>query len=147
MILATTVLLLTAQAAEAFAPSHHMRAFVSARGGTRPLHGVIYNPDGSIEDDSSSGNALYQNEPVTKRPAGVQGPQWTGPLARLAAHHQPGLEVTNIDSVDIIGCSDRHCDIAVAVCEDEGCVSLSVPVSLLNTCTDDLVFDDCVMEK
>jgi len=118
------------------------------------LHGVIYYPDGSTEDDSSTNNGiLFEDSVPTKRPAGLQSPAWNAPLARLAAKHAPdaghNLDVTAIEQISIIGCTDYKCDIEAVVCEDDGCVSLSVPVGLLNPCDqgDDSGYDDCVMEN
>ena len=113
------------------------------------LQGVIYYPDGSTEDDSASSILFEDSVPTIKRPRGLESPAWNAPLARLAAKHAPsGLDVTDIEQISIIGCTNSHCDIEAVVCEDDGCVSLSVPVALLNPCDgSEESFDDCVMEN
>ena len=145
----TAALLLSTDSADAFAPGPRQparRAFVVSSSTSSRLQGTIYYPDGSTEDDSST-SSLYENEPETKRPVGIVDPAMKGPLARLAAKHQPGLKENQIDQINIIGCTNSHCDIEAVLCEDFGCVSLSVPVALLNPCLEDDAFADCVMEN
>ena len=146
---AAVLMLLFAEPIAAFSPSDHPRKGRMSTAFVR-LQGVIYYPDGSIEDDSSSSSGLFVDSvPTIKRPRGFESPAWNAPLARLAAKHAPsGLDVTDIEQISIIGCTNSHCDIEAVVCEDDGCVSLSVPVALLNPCDQGGdSFDDCVMEN
>jgi hypothetical protein len=111
-------------------------AMTGASWRTPPLFGTIYYPDGSASSEGSSDhdNGNSEGEDV---PAPLKCPTTAPLLARLVATHAPeqmGLALERINQVSVRSVQPSSVDIEALVCEDDGCVSVSVPVQLPNPC-------------
>jgi hypothetical protein len=132
-------------------------AFVAAQEQRVVLHATTYywdNDNNNAEErssdlfDSSSSSSSYSV------PEALSSATWTAPLARLAVGHCPpgtaGLKMEHIEQVAVRAVAGTHVDIEAIVCEDDGCVSLSVPVSFEQPCDLDKSldeFEDCVLKN
>jgi len=72
-------------------------------------------------------------------------------LARLAAAFSPvghHLVLKDIDHVTVITIDENHIDIQAVICEDEGCVTIAVPVSFPRPCASiEHGMEECVMDN
>eukprot|EP00540_Astrosyne_radiata_P009968 CAMPEP_0116833098 /NCGR_PEP_ID=MMETSP0418-20121206/6248_1 /TAXON_ID=1158023 /ORGANISM="Astrosyne radiata, Strain 13vi08-1A" /LENGTH=696 /DNA_ID=CAMNT_0004462511 /DNA_START=24 /DNA_END=2114 /DNA_ORIENTATION=- len=71
-------------------------------------------------------------------------------LARIAVAHSPPsrkLDLKDVEHVEVLGLDNRHVDIEAVVCEDEGCVTLEVPVDFPSSCEDSDGMVECVLEN
>ena len=78
--------------------------------------------------------------------------QRAGHLARLAVAFSPperALALDRIERVDVVCVRDDHIEIEAIVCEDGGCVSLSVPVKFPRDChsSESSALEGCVMKN
>ncbi|KAL7561814.1 hypothetical protein ACA910_016393 [Epithemia clementina (nom. ined.)] len=71
-------------------------------------------------------------------------------LARLAVAFSPlerAIKLADIKQVSIISIDDRSIDIMAMLCEDDGCVSLSIPIDFPKACTESDDYDTCVVDN
>ena len=124
------------------APKHYL-----TRSSPLTLQALIYGWDGGDagQDASSSpyldiASDLGQScSPVGTAVAEALSydSQRAGHLARLAVAFSPperALALDRIERVDVVCVRDDHIEIEAIVCEDGGCVSLSVPVKFPRDC-------------
>jgi hypothetical protein len=112
---------------------------------------TTYLPDDWVEDDftdSSSTSTLFGSVDSMIPPI-LQTPEWVAPLARLAAGHNPhgGLQLHHIEQVTVRNVAPSHVDLEAVVCEQDGCVSLLVPVPFTEPCAPAAAFEDCVLRN
>ena len=119
------------------------------------LFATTYLPEDWVEDDSDSATSTLFGFSSSIIPPILQTPEWVAPLARLAAGHNlnGGLNIQHIEQVSVRSVAPSHVDIEAVVCEQDGCVSLLVPVPFSQPCVgsspDDsnAAFEDCVMRN
>lgn len=72
-----------------------------------------------------------------------------GALARLAAAFSPNaLQLKQIEHVNVLVVDNQHLDIEAVVCEDDGCVTLLIPVQFPSPCDDNNGgMDECVIDN
>lgn len=111
------------------------------------LLATMYLPDDWVDDaDVENGNDDWSTTTSTTMssltiPSILQSPEWVAPLARIAAEYTKRLtptighiKVQQIEHVSITKVAPSHVDIEAIVCENEACVSLSVPVPFTQPC-------------
>jgi hypothetical protein len=100
------------------------------------LPATTYFPSDWTDDEDLSGENGAATIPAPEIPSVLSTQAWTAPLARLAAGHWDGggLQIGQINQVSVRAVAPSHVDIEAIVCEDEGCVSLSVPVPFAQPC-------------
>lgn len=156
MILAgAALLLLLLGVADGF---QSRRAFVSPHfvspSQNQVLQATIYNPSWEEENTGSSTSDLLEDtssiyESSFPIPESLRDQSWTAPLSRLAAGYcnPGGLKIEHIAQVSVISASASRLDIEAVVCEEDSCVSLSVPVYLPKPCDADSEFEACILEN
>jgi hypothetical protein len=101
---------------------------------------TMYLPDDWVDDDDTmnTDSTTMTSNPMI--PQILQTPEWVAPLARLAAeytkHMNNGIRVNvqQIEHVSVRNVASSHMDIEAIVCENDSCVSLSVPVPFTQPC-------------
>jgi len=112
------------------------------------LKATIFAPDGDyswIEEDDN----IYQNEQSSKISHQLSRSDRVASLARLAAAFPPNghaLEISHIESVSVIGVDETHIDIQAVICEEDGCVTVKVPIEFPSPCQtmDD---EECILHQ
>jgi hypothetical protein len=110
---------------------------------------TTYLPDGWVDDDDDDSSAArFGSHSNGRIPPILQTPEWVAPLARLAVGHNPhgGLHLQQIEQVSVRNVAPSHVDIEAVVCEQDGCVSLLVPVPFTQPCAPS-AFEDCVVRQ
>jgi hypothetical protein len=115
------------------------------------LPATMYLPEDWVDDDAnqddrsttsmtSSSSSSSSSSSLTI-PSILKSPEWVAPLARIAAEYTKRLtptighiNVQQIEHVSITNVAPSHVDIEAIVCENDACVSLSVPVPFLQPC-------------
>ena len=111
------------------------------------LSATMYLPDDWVDDqdhdesDVDGNTATMSTSGSLTIPSILQSPEWVAPLARIAAEYTKRLtptigqiQVQQIEHVSITNVAPSHVDIEAVVCENEACVSLSVPVPFTEPC-------------
>lgn len=125
---------------------HYYKAHLTTT--TTQLNALIYGwEDGPDDESSSSSSSKYSvldTGSTQCTPTGIAlaeslsyDQDRVGSLARLAVAFCPpgkGLELDQIEKIDVICVSHDHIDIQAIICEDGGCVSLAVPVRFPHDC-------------
>lgn len=109
------------------------------------LQATVYHGDESSfsyfdEESSSPGNYLNQE--------GFQNmfQSHMADLARLAVAFSPtSLDIQNIHHLEVLELDEVHMDVQAVVCEDDGCVTLKVPLEFPHPCQN--VQEDCVLDN
>lgn len=127
------------------------------------LRATIYAPSGGWEDeycgldDDGNENSLFSSSPfhseIEKHSALVSflSNDHMTALARLAVAFSPpghALELRDIEHVQVLRVDENHIDIQAVICENDGCVTLAVPVTFPHPCaetTDESDLQECVM--
>jgi hypothetical protein len=128
-----------------------------------PRHALIYGWDGDESDSDDTGSPLYFDEDVSPDkqcpPIGIALAETlsydedkAGHLARLAAAFSPperSLRLDQIQKVQVICVREETIEIEAIICEDGGCVSISVPVKFPRSCTatSSDVLEGCVYQN
>ena len=122
-----------------------------------PPKAVIYEPDW---DDTSS-NSVIQHEEETSYGSFFSETETRGDLsdfihrdsmdalARLAVVFSQAdrkLELRDIENIEILSVDKTHINIQAVLCEDDGCVTLAVPISFPKPC-DVGDFNSCVLDN
>ena len=71
-------------------------------------------------------------------------------LARLVVAFSPperSVELEAIEEVSVISIDDNSIDIEAMLCEGDGCVSLSVPISFPKSCSESDDYETCVVDN
>ena len=71
-------------------------------------------------------------------------------LARLAVAFSPlerAIQLQDIEHVSVISIDDTSIDIEAMLCENDGCVSLSVPISFPHSCSGSDDYETCVVDN
>jgi hypothetical protein len=127
---------------------------------------TMYLPDDWVDDDDNDSMTTTTKSGIfgatnSMIPPILQTPEWVAPLARLAAGYTPNgmaLNIQHIERVSVRNVAPSHVDIEAVVCEQDGCVSLSVPVPFTQPCVPnenhhhnsqsyDPNFEDCVIRN
>ena len=133
------------------------------------LQATVYYPDSWTEEEGEEGNTLIRSDlfgdssgtaGTAQIPEALSSRAWTAPLARLAAGHcrSGGLKMEHIEQVSVRAVAFSHVDIEAVVCEEDGCVSLSVPVAFEHPCEvptstswggsgSGELFEDCILRN
>ena len=107
------------------------------------LSATMYLPDDWVDDhdDWSTSSTSSSSSSSLTIPSILQSPEWVAPLARIAAEYTKRLtptighiNVQQIEHVSITKVAPSHVDIEAIVCENDACVSLSVPVPFTQPC-------------
>ena len=106
------------------------------------LSATMYLPDDWVDDhDDWSTSSTSSSSSSLTIPSILQSPEWVAPLARIAAEYTKRLtptighiNVQQIEHVSITKVAPSHVDIEAIVCENDACVSLSVPVPFTQPC-------------
>lgn len=110
---------------------------------------TVYSP--SWEDESEKGRGIFDeydgdggnllstittHDPRHAALAANISQNYVASLARLAAAFNPHghLDMRNIEHVEVLDVDDAHMDIEAVVCEEDGCVTLAVPVNFPHPC-------------
>jgi hypothetical protein len=107
------------------------------------LPATMYLPEDWVDDNDDSDRKMTSSSPSGSLtiPSILQSPEWVAPLARIAAEYTKRLtptighiNVQQIEHVSITNVAPSHVDIEAIVCENDACVSLSVPVPFTQPC-------------
>jgi hypothetical protein len=148
-----------------------LRVFGTVVSPSTTTFATMYLPEDWVDDD----NAMNTESTITTTatnsmiPPILQTPEWVAPLARLAAeytkHMNNGIRVNvqQIEHVSVRNVAPSHVDIEAIVCDNDSCVSLSVPVPFTQPCVNnnydhhvsqyhpqqqrDSNFEDCVIRN
>jgi hypothetical protein len=143
---------------------------------TRPLRATIYDPSGDWnvedeycgldEDDPYNLNLNNDNNNKSDYLKDILSQSSLAALARLAVAFSPpgmALDLRHIQHVTVIRVDENHIDIEAVVCEEDGCVTLAVPITFPRPCNnnnknnnndcnynahyDDDDLEECVMDN
>lgn len=140
-------------------PSSHSGRIPAGGGWQRPLHATVYYPSADEsalqgDDDGDFFETSAECAPsATPIPERLRSQAWTAPLARLAAAFcQTGaLSVRHIEHVSVRAVDASHVDLEAVVCEADGCVSLSVPVTFAHPCDSENLngrdLEECILQN
>lgn len=136
-----------------FQGGRHRFAFGAVFSRGHQLQATIFYPSWEDEDTSSDLTEATTTDSTlsssSEIPEFLSDQAWTAPLARLAAGYcRPGgLKIEKIEQVAVRAVEASQIDIEAIVCEQEGCVSLSVPVIFQDPCDPENNFADCVLKN
>lgn len=117
------------------------------------LWATIYGPSGAMEDEdeNESTNTLFSTSSSSdKRSALVNflSHDHMTALARLAVAFSPpghALNLRDVEHVQVLRVDENHIDIQAVVCEEDGCVTLQVPITFPHPCGEGDEYEECVM--
>ena len=134
-------------------PFPHVKNKFDRNNGNSEMSAVILNWD---EDSDSPSSYDAQQSELSQGGKGqaiasrlTESREKIASLARLAVAfaptgHTPTL--SDIENVEIICVDERHLEMSTAVCEEDGCVTIFVPISFPKDCgSDDM--EECVLDN
>lgn len=108
---------------------------------TASVAATVYLPEDWVDDRDDLDGATSTTTTSLSIPSILQSPEWVAPLARIAAEYTKRLtptighiNVQQIEHVSVTNVAPSHVDIEAIVCENDACVSLSVPVPFTQPC-------------
>jgi hypothetical protein len=117
------------------------------------LKARIYGPSGGLEDEdeSESTNSLFSTSSSSDRNSALVdflSHDRITALARLAVAFAPpghALDLRDVEHVQVLRVDENHIDIQAVVCEQDGCVTLQVPVTFPHPCSEGDELQECIM--
>jgi hypothetical protein len=123
------------------------------------LSATIYAPSGDLEDEYSeldedeneNANNLFSTSSSSEKHSALVdflSHDHITALARLAVAFSPpghALALRDVEHVQVLRVDENHIDIQAVVCEEDGCVTLQVPVSFPHPCSVMDELEECVM--
>ena len=118
-----------------------------------PLRATIYGPSGALqdEDENENSNSLFPTSSSSDKNSALVdflSHDRITALARLAVAFAPpghALDLRDVEHVQVLRVDENHIEIQAVVCEQDGCVTLQVPVSFPHPCSEADELQECVM--
>jgi hypothetical protein len=118
------------------------------------LWATIYGPSGGVEEEeeNENTNSLFSSpSPSSEKNSALMdflSHDRITALARLAVAFAPpghALDLRDVEHVQVLRVDENHIDIQAVVCEQDGCVTLQVPVTFPHPCFAGDELDECIM--
>jgi len=126
------------------------------------LSAIIYGWDDDDSDEADEGVPFYSAsesefgvqqcppEGIAVAESLMRDPNRMGSFARLAAAFSPperGVGITDIERVEVLCVRENQIELEAILCENSGCVSLSVPIKFPNDCGRQWLDSGCVIQN
>jgi hypothetical protein len=114
----------------------------------------IYGPSGGLEDEdetdttNSLSSSTSSSSDINSALVDFLSHDRITALARLAVAFAPpghALDLRDVQHVQVLRVDENHIDIQAVVCEQDGCVTLQVPVSFPHPCSAADELQECIM--
>jgi hypothetical protein len=113
----------------------------------------IYGPSGAMEDEDEkeTTNSLFSTSSSSEKHSALMdflSHDRITALARLAVAFAPpghALDLRDVEHVQVLRVDENHIDIQAVVCEQDGCVTLQVPVTFPHPCSEGDELQECVI--
>lgn len=113
-----------------------------------PLFATVFFGDEEHTESDLYDDLDAREETTPLVPDSLHSPAWTGAFARLVSANQPGLNVEDIERVSIANFEGKLIELEAVLCENQGCVSVNVPVELPRQCdVDSIEFEQCIQHN
>jgi hypothetical protein len=113
----------------------------------------IYGPSGAVEDEDEkeTTDSLFSTSSSSEKHSALMdflSHDRITALARLAVAFAPpghALDLRDVEHVQVLRVDENHIDIQAVVCEQDGCVTLQVPVTFPHPCSEGDELQECVI--